>query len=110
MVEWFIDATAIEPAGLVEYQDGSIVSREVMKTKGGSVTAFAFDAGQGLSEHATPHEALIHVLDGSARVEIAGTRHAVDRGAAIRLPSGVPHAVYAETRFKMLLVMLRAET
>lgn len=104
-----IDAGAVELAGLVDYQDGSVVSRQVVKTPGGSVTAFAFDAGQGLSEHTTPQEALIQVIDGSARVEIAGAPHQVRAGEAIRLPGGVPHAVQAEDRFKMVLVMIRSE-
>ena len=104
-----VDAGAVTLAELVEYQGGSIVSRQVMKTPGGSVTAFAFDAGQGLSEHTTPHEALLQVIDGSARVEIAGAPHVVNVGQAIRLPGGVPHAVQAEERFKMLLAMIRSE-
>jgi quercetin dioxygenase-like cupin family protein len=92
---------------LVDYQAGSIVSRQILK--GGSVTAFAFDAGEGLSEHTTPHEALLQVIDGTARVEIAGVAHAVGAGEIIHLPAGVPHAVQAEERFQMLLVMIRTE-
>lgn len=103
------DSAPFEVDGLVAYQEGSIVSRQVLKTAAGSVTAFAFDAGQGLSEHTTPHEALLQVVDGTARVEIAGRAAAVDRGEAIRLPGGVPHAVHADGRFKMLLVMLASE-
>jgi quercetin dioxygenase-like cupin family protein len=85
------------------------VSRQLAKTPGGSVTVFAFDAGEGLSEHTTPHEALLQVLDGTARVEIDGTDHRVGTGQIIRLPGGVPHAVQAEERFKMLLVMVRSD-
>lgn len=93
---------------LIDYQDGSIVSRQLAKTPGGSVTVFAFDEGEGLSEHTTPHEALLQVLDGAARVEIAGTAYPVGTGQIIHLPGGVPHAVQAEERFKMLLVMIRS--
>jgi quercetin dioxygenase-like cupin family protein len=94
---------------LVDYQAGSIVSRQIVKDQGGSVTAFAFDSGEGLSEHTTPHEALIQVIDGTARVEIAGVAHAVGAGEIIHLPAGVPHAVQAEERFQMLLVMIRTD-
>ncbi len=94
---------------LVDYQPGSIVSRQILKDRGGSVTAFAFDAGEGLSEHTTPHEALIQVIDGTARVEIAGQALEVGAGEMIRLPAGIPHAVQAEERFQMLLVMIRTD-
>lgn len=103
-----IESRVFKLAELVTYQDGAIVSRQVTKGNGGSVTAFAFDAGQGLSEHTTPHEALLQVIDGSARVQIAAATHRVSCGEAIRLPSDVPHAVYADERFKMLLVMIRS--
>jgi quercetin dioxygenase-like cupin family protein len=97
-----------ELAGLAEYQDGSIVSRQVMKGDKGSVTLFAFEAGEGLSEHTTPFEALVHVLDGRARIAIAGQMFSVGAGEAIILPADVPHAVHAEDRFKMLLTMIGA--
>lgn len=105
-----LESGARDVAGLIDYQDGSIVSRQLAKTPGGSVTVFAFGAGEGLSEHTTPHEALLQVVDGVARVEIEGTAHRVESGQIIRLPGGVPHAVQAEERFKMLLVMVRSET
>lgn len=96
-------------AGLVEYQDGTVVSRQLLKTTGGSVTCFAFDRGEGLSEHSTPHEALLQVLDGEARVEISGVAHRVATGQVLWLPASEPHAVQAEERFKMVLVMLRRD-
>ena len=95
---------------LIDYQDGAVVSRQLAKTPGGSVTVFAFDSGEGLSEHTTPHEALLHVLDGVALIQIAGATRQVGEGQIIRLPGGVPHAVQAEQRFKMLLVMVRSDT
>jgi quercetin dioxygenase-like cupin family protein len=104
-----MESGARDLPGLIDYQDGSIVSRQLAKTPGGSVTVFAIDAGEGLSEHTTPHEALLQVLDGTARVEIDGTDHRVGTGQIIRLPGGVPHAVQAEERFKMLLVMVRSD-
>jgi quercetin dioxygenase-like cupin family protein len=104
-----MESGAFNLTDLIDYQDASIVSRQLAKTPGGSVTVFAFDQGEGLSEHTTPHEALLQVLDGAARVEIEGSAHQVGMGQIIRLPGGVPHSVQAEERFKMLLVMLRSE-
>ena len=93
---------------LIDYQTGAVVSRQLAKTPGGSVTVFAFDEGEGLSEHTTPHEALLQVVDGVALIEIVGDTYQVGEGQVIRLPGCVPHAVQAEQRFKMLLVMIRS--
>lgn len=93
---------------LLQYQHGSVVSRVLLKNKGGTVTLFAFDQGEGLSEHTAPFEALVLVVDGEAEVEIAGKLYNVRRGETITLPANVPHAVRAATRFKMLLTMIRA--
>lgn len=97
-------------AGLIEYQTDSVVSRTLLKTPGGSLTLFAFAQGQGLSEHSTPHEAAILVLDGSARVVVGGAECRVDTGEYLPLPAGVPHALSADEPFKMLLTMLRQPT
>ncbi|MEA2207103.1 MAG: hypothetical protein QOE77_3879 [Blastocatellia bacterium] len=94
--------------GLLQYQNGSIVSRVLLKNQGGTVTLFAFDEGEGLSEHTAPFAALVLVIDGEAEVEIAGKAHRVSSGETITLPANVPHAVRAATRFKMMLTMLRA--
>jgi len=93
---------------LLEYQDSSIVSRVLLKNKGGTVTLFAFDMGEGLSEHTAPFEALVFVIDGEAEVEIAGRAYTVRTGETITLPANIPHAVKAATRSKMLLTMIRA--
>jgi len=93
---------------LLEYQDSSIVSRVLLKNNGGTVTLFAFDIGEGLSEHTVPFEALVFVIDGEAEVEIAGRAYSVTTGETITLPANIPHAVKAATRFKMLLTMIRA--
>ena len=99
----------VKPLGeLLQYQDGSIVSRVLLKNKGGTVTLFAFDRGEGLSEHTAPFEALVFVVDGEAEVEIAGKVYRVKQGETITLPANIPHAVRAATRFKMLLTMIRA--
>jgi quercetin dioxygenase-like cupin family protein len=99
--------TATVLADLVQYQDGTIVSRVLAKAASGTVTAFAFDAGQGLSEHEGPFDALLYVVEGDATITIAGKPHRLSGGQVIRLPANVPHAVDAPGRFKMLLVMLR---
>ena len=95
-------------AELLQYQDGSIVSRVLLKNTGGTVTLFAFHQGEGLSEHTAPFEALVFVVDGEAEVEIAGHVYSVRSGETITLPANIPHAVRATTRFKMLLTMIRA--
>ena len=92
---------------LVDYQDGAIVSRTLLKEDTGTVTVFAFDAQQDLSEHTVPHDALVQVLDGEAQIIIAGTSHRVSTGEAIIMPANQPHAVKAGQRFKMALTMIR---
>lgn len=95
-------------ADLVDYQPEAIVSRILVKRPGGSVTLFAFDAGQELSEHTTPFDALVLVFDGEAEITIGGRLHRVRPGEAIQLPANVPHAVRAAGRFRMMLTMIRA--
>lgn len=97
----------VELAALVDYQEGSIVSRTLVKEPTGSVTLFAFDAGEELSEHQAPFAALLAVVDGVAAVRVGATEHAVTAGQILHLPAQVPHAVRADERFKMLLVMIR---
>ncbi len=93
---------------LLQYQDDSIVSRVLLKNNGGTVTLFAFDEGEGLSEHTAPFDALVVVLDGEADIEITGESFTVRQGESITLPANRPHALKAAARFKMLLIMLRA--
>jgi len=108
------DQNVVKPAEikqlieLLQYQDASIVSRVLLKNKGGTVTLFAFDVGEGLSEHTAPFDALVVVTDGEADIEIAGESFRVKQGETIILPANRPHAVKAATRFKMLLIMIRA--
>lgn len=84
------------------------MSRVLLKNKGGTVTLFAFDKGESLSEHTAPFEALVFVINGEAEVEIAGKPFIVEAGETINLPGNIPHAVKAPTRLKMLLTMIRA--
>ena len=95
-------------ADLVNYQDGSIVSREIVKKPAGSVTVFAFDEGQGLSEHTAPFDALVQILEGEAEITIAGVPHRVQGGEIILMPAQQPHALKALQRYKMILTMIRS--
>ncbi len=95
-------------AGLVDYQEGSVVSRTVLERETGTVTLFAFGAGQGLSEHTAPFDALVYVLDGAAQITIGGDEHTVKAGEMLIMPADVAHALNAEEAFKMLLVMIRS--
>jgi quercetin dioxygenase-like cupin family protein len=100
--------TTVAPLTLVAYQDGAVVSRILLKRDGGTVTLFAFDEGQSLSEHTAPFDALAHVLEGEALVTIAGVPLTVRAGDIVLMPANRPHAVAAPTRFKMLLTMIRS--
>lgn len=93
---------------LVAYQEGSIVSKEIIKKTTGTVTLFAFDRDQGLSEHTAPFDALVAVLDGEAEITIAGEPHHLKEGEMVIMPGGKPHALQAVKRFKMMLVMVRS--
>jgi len=97
----------LKMAELVTYQDGAVVSRQITKTEAGNVTLFAFDAGQELSEHSTPFDALVHVLEGEVEIRISGKPYGLAAGDAIVMPGNEPHAVKAVKRFKMLLTMIR---
>ncbi len=93
---------------LVTYQDGAVVSREVVKKPTGNVTVFAFDEGQGLSEHTAPFDALVHVVEGDAEITISGQPHRVREGELLLMPANQPHGLKALTRFKMILTMIRS--
>jgi len=104
----FVPAQAAAARALVDYQAGSVVSREIIKRPAGRVTLFAFDDGEGLSEHTAPFDALVQILEGEAEITIAGAANRVGEGELILLPAGQPHALKALTRFKMILTMIRA--
>ena len=101
-------AAPVAPQSLVDYQEGAVVSRSLLKRSGGTVTLFAFDEGQSLSEHTAPFDAIAHVLEGEAEITIAGTPLKVSAGEMVLMPAHQPHAVNARTRFKMLLTMIRS--
>jgi quercetin dioxygenase-like cupin family protein len=98
----------VRAASLVGVQSGAVVSRELISKPQGTVTVFAFDEGQGLSEHTAPFDALVYALEGQVRIMLGGVAHDVAEGDLIIMPANVPHALTALTPFKMMLVMIRA--
>ena len=101
---------AIAMASFIDYADGSVVSKTLLDKTAGTLTLFAFDAGQGLSEHTSPYDATVLVVDGEATLVIGGRPVTARAGELVIMPAGVPHALRAEVRFKMLLVMIREKT
>lgn len=93
---------------LVDYQTGAVVSKTIIKQSTGSVTLFAFDAGEGLSEHTAPFDALVYLIDGKAEITIGGTVNSVKKGEVILMPANIPHALKAKEKFKMMLVMIKS--
>ena len=101
-------AHVVKTAELVNYQDGAIVSREIIKKATGNVTIFAFDESQGLAEHTAPFDALAQVVEGEVEIIISAQPHRLKGGEMILMPAGIPHALKALRRFKMLLTMIRS--
>jgi quercetin dioxygenase-like cupin family protein len=99
---------AVKMSDFVDYQEGSIVSRTMIDKRAGTVTFFAFDEGQGLSEHVAPYDALVCVLDGEAEVVVSGKTYRLKEGEMILMPANKPHALKAIKRFKMMLTMVKA--
>lgn len=93
----------------VAYAEGSVVSKTLLKKEIGNLTLFAFDQGQGLSEHTAPFDAVVYILDGKAEITIGGQAQSVPAGEMLIMPANVPHALQAQEKFKMLLVMIRGE-
>jgi len=100
-------ATVTKVAELIDYQQGAVVSREIVKKSGGNVTLFAFDEGEGLTEHTSPFDALVQILEGAADITVAGTTHRVQAGEMILMPANQPHALVASKRYKMILTMIK---
>ncbi len=103
-----LKAQAANLFDLVSYQEGSVVSRTLIDKKVGTVTLFAFDADQGLSEHTAPYDALVYIFDGEAEVTISGKPIQLKKGEATIMPANEPHALKATTQFKMMLIMIRS--
>ena len=103
-----LHAQASNLSGLIDYQEGSIVSRTIIDKKTGTVTLFAFDENQGLSEHTAPYDAMVYVVEGEVQVTIGGKHISLKRGEVTIMPANQPHALNAKSKFKMLLTMIRA--
>jgi quercetin dioxygenase-like cupin family protein len=103
-----LTAQAANPTDLIAYQTDSVVSRTIIDKKAGTITLFAFDSGQGLSERITPYDALVYILDGEAEVTISNKPIRLKKGELTIMPANEPHALSAATRFKMLLIMIKA--
>jgi quercetin dioxygenase-like cupin family protein len=103
-----LKARTLKVEGLIEYQDGAVVSREIIRKGTGTVTIFAFDKGEGLSEHTAPFDAMVQVIDGKAEITISGNKNVLEKGDMIIMPANDPHALHALERFKMILTMIRS--
>lgn len=107
MNETFQKAVLLTMTDKIEYSDGGVISKQVLKNDAGNITLFSFDRGQGLSEHTAPFDAFIQVIDGEAEIKIACDSFLVRAGESIIMPANIPHSVFAVNRFKMLLTMIR---
>ena len=103
-----IKGKVLKTADLIEYQNGSVVSREIIKKDTGTVTIFAFDKGEGLSEHTAPFDAMVQIIDGKAEITISGNKNVLEAGEMIIMPANEPHALKALEKYKMDLTMIRS--
>lgn len=109
LTESVIEAQVRRILDLANYQDGAVVSREVLRKKSGTVTLFAFDQAQGLSEHTAPFDAIAHVIEGDMEITISGVPLHVKGGEFVVMPANQPHALKAKAKSKMLLIMIRSQ-
>ena len=103
-----VTATKLKATDLIDYQADAVVSKTLIARPSGTITLFAFDQGQGLSEHTAPFDALVSIIDGEAEIIISGQPHILQTGEMIIMPAGEPHALNALKRFKMLLTMIKS--
>lgn len=103
-----IKSKVLKVEGLIEYQEGSVVSREIIRKETGTVTIFAFDKGEGLSEHTAPFDAMVQIVDGVAKITISGKENILNKGDMIIMPANEPHALTALEKYKMVLTMIRS--
>jgi quercetin dioxygenase-like cupin family protein len=98
----------LKTADLIKYQEGSVVSQEIIRRDTGTVTIFAFDKGEGLSEHTAPFDAMVQIIDGKAEITISGNKNVLEKGEMIIMPANEPHALKALEKYKMILTMIRS--
>jgi quercetin dioxygenase-like cupin family protein len=107
MSEIFKKGEVLNFEQLIDYSEGGVVSKQILKNEVGNITLFSFDKDQGLTEHTAPFDALVQVLDGNVEIKIGGIPHLIKKGESIIMPANKPHALFAKTRFKMLLTMIK---
>lgn len=107
MAKTFEKGQILNFKNLIDYSDGGVVSKQVLKNESGNITLFSFDKEEGLTEHTSPYDALVEVLEGKVEITLGGEKHLVSEGESIILPATVPHALFAAERFKMLLTMIK---
>jgi len=103
-----LKARTLKVEDLIEYQEGAVVSKEVIRKDTGTVTIFAFDKGERLSEHTAPFDAVVQIIDGKAEITISGNKNILEKGDMIIMPASEPHSLHAPERFKMILTMIRS--
>ena len=103
-----IKSRTLKTGDLIDYQEGAVVSREIIKRETGTVTVFAFDKDEGLSEHTAPFDAMVQVIEGKAEISISSKKNLVGTGEMIIMPANIPHALHAPERYKMVLTMIRS--
>jgi len=103
-----LKSKSIKVEDLIDYQEKAVVSREIIRKETGTVTIFAFDKGEGLSEHTAPFDAMVQIVDGTAEITISGSKNVVSKGEMIIMPANDPHALSAIEKFKMILTMIRS--
>lgn len=103
-----LKARVLRIEALIEYHEGAVISREIIRKDTGTVTIFAFDKGEGLSEHTAPFDAMVQVIDGKAEITISGNKNVLEKGDMIIMPASKPHSLHALERFKMVLTMIRS--
>ena len=107
MEQSFQKGVVLHLASLIEYTEGGVISKQLIKSPAGNITLFSFDKGEGLSEHRAPFDALVQVLEGVVNITVNGTLFTVKAGESIVFPAKAPHALTAVERFKMLLTMIK---
>lgn len=107
MNEIFEKGKSLNLEQLIDYSNGGVVSKQILKSQAGNITLFSFDKGQGLTEHTAPFDAMVQILDGEAEITVGGNPHLVKKGETIIMPANISHALFAKEKFKMLLTMIR---
>lgn len=107
MSDVFEKGRTLKLPSLIDYSDGGVVSKQILKNEAGNITLFSFDKGQSLSEHTAPFDAMVQILEGSAEIKIGGDTIALKAGESIIMPAEIPHALFAIEKFKMLLTMIK---